>query len=269
MNTPGALPKSGLTWSQLEATGEIFSRGKSYDYSTSQAASYTLYLLQARPDLLSVTGMFFYPKKQEIALYLTDSQAVTYVEHVALPLATKLLVTWIRRLYKPKHEFAITRVGFYPDIPTFTIKAGHPKPFSQCSIMSVGAVHRRATIFQNQTVVIKSQYFEVGRRFEERQILGNIHKDNKDFPGVVRLKSTKSNPPAAGGSKSVGDGGSKSVGNGHHIVVPSGQKNKRRQSLLVLRDKVPKTLMDAETPLDALIAIYDLLEGNILSSFLE
>jgi hypothetical protein len=105
-----------LVWSQLEATGEIYSTGKTRSEATSQAASYTLYLLQARPDLISVVGISFHPEKGEFRLYLTDPWKVHCTQNVPFtsPQATRLLVTWIRRLYKPERSPAIKRVYTYP-----------------------------------------------------------------------------------------------------------------------------------------------------------
>jgi hypothetical protein len=262
-----------LVWSQLEATGEIYSKPKTLTEAESQAASYTLYLLQARPDLISVVGIFIHSEKREFRLYLTDAWNVHCTQNVPFtsPLATRLLVTWIRRLYKPERSPAIKRVYTYPCKPTFTIDAGHPEAFSGCSIVGVGSGLRRPTIFTNSRVVIKSQYLKVGRRFEESKILNKIHCGGKnEFPGVVRvLPVTPTQGPAT-----VEAGSDASASHGPTIIVAAGKGRHRgnkeiRQTLLVLKDNVPKSLMDAETPLDALIAIYDLLEGNILSSFLE
>ena len=126
-------------------------------------------------------------------------------------------------------------------------------------------------------MVIKSQYLQIGRRSEESEILNKIHCGGKnEFPGVVRVLPVT---PAQGPAEvEAGSNASASLGS---TVIVAGGKGRRRgmgchrgnkeilQTLLVLKDNVPQSLMDAETPLDALIAIYDLLEGNILSSFLE
>ena len=124
-------------------------------------------------------------------------------------------------------------------------------------------------------MAIKSQYFKVGCRFEESGILCTIHDGGKvEFPGVVRVLK--------GGSKELASGGIIVEGKSGDVKEPADVKkpadkgwlDQRRgraevlQTHLVLED-VEKPFMDAKRPLDALIAIYDLLEGNMLSLFLE
>jgi hypothetical protein len=263
-----------LTWSQLEATGEIRSTNESN--AIGQAASYTLYLLQARPDLVSVLGIYFDPasdpKKDDHFLpFFTDAWNIIRPENsinVKASAAKDLLVAWIRRLYKPERSLNIDRIGDFPRKPTFTIEAGYPQAFSDCEIVSVGTGRRRSTIFANDEVVIKSQYLDTGRRFEESRILDHIHKT--EFPGVVRVLPV----PPVQGPATVETESNASVLRGSTVIVKEGGSSHRGDNeilhtLLVLKDNVLRPFMNAETPLDALIAIYDLLEGNILSSFLE
>jgi hypothetical protein len=298
-------PNTKLAWSQLEATGEILSKGKTLAESQAQAAAYTLYQLQARPDLISVLGIFVHPEKCEFGLYLTHARWVYHAPIVSYkdPKALPLLVSWVRRLYQPERSRDIQRVGSYPDKPTFTIAAGYPKDFEGCGIISVGFGRRRPTIFANPEVVIKSQNFVIGRRFEEDKILRVIHDGGcAEFPGVVRVLEGGSNELASGGTfvegviegEATDDGeatdeegatdgeGSTDEEWGTDGEGPTDEEgatdegwldhlrgNKEtRQTLLVLKDNVRMPFMDVETPLDALVAIYDLLEGNVLSLFL-
>jgi hypothetical protein len=175
--------------------------------------------------------------------------------------ARTLLVAWIRRLHRPEYSPDIERVGDFPKKPSFTINAGHPKPFTKCTLLNVGTTHRRAAIFANKDAVIKLQYLEAGRRFEEGAILARVHAP--EFPGVIRFL------PASTGM-TMGVTQSRLIVDPKESNVLSHRgTNEIRQNLLVLKDYVRRPFMDAETPLDALTAIYDLLEGNILSSFLE
>jgi hypothetical protein len=276
-----------LTWSQLEATGEIQSTDEKP--SMEQAATYTHYLLQARPDLVSVLGIYFDRAGENFLPFFTDAWNTIRPENciaVKASGAKDLLVAWIRRLYKPEHSLNIYRMGDFPCKPTFTIKAGYPRDFTDCDIVSVGTGRRRSTIFANRKVVIKSQYFESGRRFEESKILAHIH--DPEFPGVVRVLPVPSvqgsvtveagsNAPAPLGSTTVDTDSNASAPHGSTVIVGKGGSSHRSHrgnnevlhTLLVLKDNVLRPFMDAETPLDALIAIYDLLESNPLSSFLE
>jgi hypothetical protein len=64
---------SELAWSQLEATGETLSKGKTPQKAISQTDSYIFYLLQARPDLISVTGIFDHPEARTFRLFFRDA----------------------------------------------------------------------------------------------------------------------------------------------------------------------------------------------------
>jgi hypothetical protein len=272
-------------WSQLETTGEIFSKNNTIAEAGVQAASYVYFLLQARPDLISVVGIFYHPEKSEFALYFKDAWDLLHTPNLSVqsPEAKKLLVAWMRRLYNPERTPNIARVGGFPGTPTFTINAGFPNAFLDCKIAKVGSVSRRAAIFtttvKGSLVVIKSQYFKVGRRFEESGILDIIHDGgDAEFPGVVRVLK--------GGSKELDSCGIIVQGNDKGEAADEGEDSyegeaadegwldhrrgsgKVLQTQLVLRD-VGTPFMNAETPLDALIAIYDLLEGNVHSLFLE
>jgi hypothetical protein len=69
---PGPAPIN-LVWSQLEATGEIYSTGSTSKEAIAQTNSYTAFLLQARPDLVSVTGILHDPKKRTFRLFFMDA----------------------------------------------------------------------------------------------------------------------------------------------------------------------------------------------------
>jgi hypothetical protein len=308
--SPPSPTKNELAWSLLEATGEIRSKGPSLDTAIGQGASYTVYLLQARPDLVSVVGIFIHPDNFEFQLFFTDAWGVCCTDPVKFTStrAKPLLVAWIRHLYEPECRSMITREGSFPDKPTFTIAAGHPRDFTECHLLNVGSpFHRRSTIFKvsetpplQTSLIIKSQYLENSRRFEEGSILDTIH-GNGDFPGVVRILPVT----AAQGPATVEPGSDASASHGSVVNVaekatvtqmndeeqeqeqdvssaqerettarvsatwPGNRRGSKetRETLIVLRD-TGAPLMDAETALDALIAIYDLLEGNIPSLFL-
>jgi hypothetical protein len=260
-------PPIDLVWSQLEATGEIRSKGTTDLDTISQTGSYTVFLLQARPDLVSVTGIFVNPENHTFRLFFMDAWRHCYTDSVKFDesKAQGLLMTWIRRLYNPELTPNIERVGSFPQKPTFTVTTNHPNPFMGCTLFVVGSIRRRATIFEaemeDKPLIIKSQYHDEERRFEESQVLENIHASG-DFPGVVRVLECGSSPGNQIIRSPVGRPGDNPVLNEHRSSCMT-----MRQTLLVLKDRAGP-LMGATTPLEALIAIYDLLEGNMLSLFL-
>jgi hypothetical protein len=69
-------------WSQVEATGEIKFKDKRKRKAKAylEPASYTGFLLQARPDLVSVLGIFVEPK--EFRLLASNACGVHYMEPV-------------------------------------------------------------------------------------------------------------------------------------------------------------------------------------------
>jgi hypothetical protein len=277
-----------VVWSQLEAIGEKYSEGMCEEDVVTQGASYTGHLLQARPDLLSVVGILIHSEKSRFRLYFTDVLGVCYTGPIQFDseIATPLLGAWIRHLCNPKPRLNITRVGSFPDKPTFTVDTKDTGKFTGCVLLAVGSpFHRRSVVFTvsppSPPLVIKSQY--VGRRREEGVILRRIH-ESYDFPGVVRLLPATANqgPATVGGEVSAGP----NRGPAPHVAEEattaqtsdkglkpdmaeqdSTAEEEVRETMLVFQDKAAP-LMDAETALDALIAIYDLLEGNIHSFFL-
>jgi hypothetical protein len=260
-------PPTELVWSQLEATGEIRSKGSTAVEVISQTGSYTVYLLQARPDLVSVTGILANPDEKTFRLFFIDAWRHCYTVRVKFVEsgAQNLLMTWIRGLYKPERTPHIERFGSFPDKPTFNIDAGHAARFEYCTLMFVGSIRRRATIFEakmgDTPLVIKSQYHDKERRFEESAVLGQIHAEG-DFPGVVRVLERGSSPENKYLFKfAVGEAGDNARLNEHRSSCTT-----LVQTLLVLKDR-PGPLMGVATPLEALITIYDLLEGNMLSLF--
>jgi hypothetical protein len=332
---PESKQQHKLAWSQLETTGEIFSNGSTYDDSVAQGTSYTGYLLQARPDLVSVVGMYVHLQLSHFRLYFTDAWGTCQTEHINLKSThtAPLFGAYIRRLYSPELRPNIRRAGGFPDKPTFTIDIKDHGRFTGCVLVRVGSpFHRRSTIFtapqpssspttESTPLIIKSQYVRKDRRFEEGVILRKIH-ESYDFPGVVRLVPV---PGAEHGQAMVGaerEGFASS--NPESIADPDGegrvaQARDERTGVVTAKNSVAKEgvsnageeenapdvnnatptkdadadwlhnrrrieetreislllqdnaglLMDAKTPLEALIAFYDLLEGKFLALFLR
>ncbi|KIM21707.1 hypothetical protein M408DRAFT_333316 [Serendipita vermifera MAFF 305830] len=146
----------------------------------------------------------------------------------------------MKRVYRPHVDKTITiddRLETIP--PTFTIDG----TYQNYSILRVGRpVGRRTVILSNpkSNTVIKEQYVENGRRFEEGPIVTTIHQHGH-FPGVVRIKEFES---VKSGEKEI-------------VIEHGGIKRTKRR--LVMEDKAD-LLMAVKTPRDVLMALYDVLE---------
>lgn len=247
-------------WSELEVTGEIHSMGTTLEDARLQTAAYACYHLLARPDLVSVVGIYFHRQRSYFRLFFLDAwknyctRKLPLIDDATGP----LLVAWIRQIYKPERSPYIRRDSGSPTKPTFIIDAGCDT-FTGCTLWKVASLSRRSAVFNSKgesgSVVIKSQYFNEKRRFEESDILNTIHGGNFDFPGVVRIQQVQIDPDRCAGIHSPG------------ARLRHRGNDKIRESVLIMKD-IGKLIMDARKPLDALIAIYDLFEGNILSLFL-
>ena len=97
--------------------------------------------------------------------------------------------------------------------------------------------------------MIKEQYIKTARRFNEGALLEKVHREKKNFPGVVR----------------AGWDGPVKVGEKDLVVEledpVTGETSKRKKTRMVLLDK-GGSIMDAKTPREALVAMYDLLESE-------
>ncbi|PVF95885.1 hypothetical protein CPB86DRAFT_710269 [Serendipita vermifera] len=248
-------------WSHFEATGEIKSAGKTSIDAHLQAASYTNYLLQARPDLTHVLGI--YVEEGGFRLALSNPCGIAYLKPLSWrnQSASAILYAWLTRLYDPFKDPIITRVT-RPDDVTFSLRINNTT-YEGCRLINTGiAFGRRTTIFEGtntnseeeeEDIIIKIQYIEIGRRFSEPATLDHIH-DTVPFPGVVRIKAQII--PLQEADKVIVKLGRSEEG--------ENDTKTRQRTCLVMVDK-GMSLMTAETPQAALIAIYDLLEvGRLL-----
>jgi hypothetical protein len=243
----GDSPPLEFDWSALEATGEVLS-GNDKEESRAKTAAYTSYLLQARPDRVTVQGIYVDPSNFRLVVsnacgaFITDK-----LDWKSRP-CRLLLCAWIWRLYEPVVDPSITANIERDKLPTFniTIPGLSETVYRNCTIYSTGTAFGRRTIVlscPNPEIVIKEQYVETSRRFEEGPTLAKIH-GNGTFPGVVR--------PGWHGSV-----GSSKEG---RLVVES-EESQRKKTRVILLDKAP-SIMDAKTPREALVAMYDLLESE-------
>ncbi|KAG8815964.1 hypothetical protein FRC18_001237 [Serendipita sp. 400] len=76
-----------LSWSHLEGTAEVNSSKKSIEISQGQAAAYTAYHLQARPDRVSVTGAWFHHTK--FSIIHTDACRIYHTTFIPYTISDK------------------------------------------------------------------------------------------------------------------------------------------------------------------------------------
>jgi hypothetical protein len=148
-------------------------------------------------------------------------------------------------LYEPVVDPSITANFERGKPPTFDI-AVSGTAYPNCTVHSAGTASGRRTIIfacPKPEIVIKEQYIETSRRFEEGRALAKIHEKGT-FPGVVRR----------------GWYGTVEGSRGKELVV-EWKENKRKKTRVVLLDKAP-SIMDAKTVREALVAMYDLLESE-------
>ena len=244
-----------LHWAEFEATVEIESKGKKLKDRMGQGATYTSFLLQARPDLNSVLGL--YVDKAGLVFMISDAEGVKQTDMVSWKDldSAKLLQAFITRLYSPHDTMVdptVERVQGNPG--SFNVKlalqgGGETTCFGYPHCISHAAFGRRTTIFIEKDSptkidgkpihVIKEQYREPNHRFDEPMIINHIHRDGP-FPGVIQLVHYEDVKDSKG------------------TEISSGTRNKVR-----LTEKDWGTpFMDIKTPREALLICYDLLESE-------
>jgi len=227
-------------------TGELLS-DESEDEWSAENAAYTSYLLQTRPDRIMVQGIYVDPVAVGFSLVVSNACGPSLTELLDWKNqgCCLLLCAWMWRLYEPWVDPSIT-ANLEPDKPqTFTAKI-HGDSY-HCRIHSVGSgFGRRTIIFDSEAesnnaesnVVIKEQYIETSGRFSEGAILGNVHREKKTFPGVVR---TGWSGPVKSGEKDLIVG----------LKDPeTGEIYERKKVRLLLLDG-EGSIVDAKTPREA------------------
>ncbi|KAG8812918.1 hypothetical protein FRC19_002805 [Serendipita sp. 401] len=251
-HVPAKSAKTNLHWSHLEATGEVYSLKKTLEHSEAQAAGYTSYHLQARPDRRSVSGIW--TKDKVFRIFFTDACQVFRTREINIreDSAGQLFFAFVWSLYHPQLDRSITRnLDVVP--PTFKVQVGPKEFYNSLTVSFAGeAVGRRTTIMtqeHNCDLVIKEQYIEEGRRFDEGGILDKLHKDGI-FPGVVRVGTYG---PVKSRKVPIAEAHTVAIGHNRHRRIT---RHKRR---LVLKDK-GTPLAKVKTIKKFLMGLYDLLE---------
>jgi len=220
-----------------------------------QGATYTSFLLQARPDRNSVPGL--YVDKSGLLFMITNAEGVQRTDMVPWtdPESAKLLYAFITRLYTPHDTMVdptVERVQDEPGIFNITLTLEDNSKlrclrYPHC--ISHAAFGRRTTIFIKKAsptkingqpiYVIKEQYREPDHRFDEPTIVNHIHKTGP-FPGVIQLIHYEEVKTSEGAN------------------VSSGKRNKVR----LVETDWGTPFMDIKTPREVLRACYDLLESE-------
>ena len=244
-----------ICWTEIEATVKIHSAGENAKNGLLHAVSYTVYLLQARPDRVSVQG--FYADANGVVLIINSADGVLKSPKLNLKDVSQheLLYAFVKRLYYPLRSMIDPTVkrrkqnSFWVFDITLTISKSPPVECLGYRIeKALGCVGRRTHIFVNNVnptflngdaiTVIKDQYCNQGHCFSEDEVLRRVHAEEV-IPGVVHLVHSED---------VISDG----------VPVCSGKRYKKRLCLV----EYGKPFMDLKTPLDALEAIYDLLESE-------
>lgn len=239
------LTAKTIKWSQIQVTGEIFAKGDTNYDTRSKAGSYAAFNLQARPDLVSGTGLCV--KGSDVSIYFINASRI-YTCDTTLSTRSgnvpRLIYAFMWNLYHPRVD------------PSFTLDLGPPPVFSlevtpdlykeTLSILRVGDTLGRRTMIledpKDPSLVIKEQYIQPQRRFREGALLDKIHANGSHFPGIVRH--------GYHGEVCDTDGKVISTGEGDYIRV---------KTRLVLLDK-GKRFAEIETPREMLMIAYDALE---------
>jgi hypothetical protein len=257
-----------MHWSEMEATVEIQSSGKSEQAGINQAATYALFLLQARPDLTCVPGIFL-TRNRKLVLLLASPDAVYHTE-VLSPLTKEahypIVYAFIHRMYCPldlSWDHTVTRVP--PSAATgarYTFNLAISKNTSQTRrpralltttgwrlLTTISSPYEGTHVYVQddphasplyigeegcKVMVIKEKVINTLRRYKEHDVLKHIHEHGA-FPSIVQLVMfEKLRPQSLGGLQKFRFGLSERG----------------------------TPYMDLMSPLEVCLATYDLLEGK-------
>jgi hypothetical protein len=209
-----------------------------------QALSYAGYLLGARPDRVAVFGLYL--GYTGFTLILVSAAGVYCTKYIPWTDSDgqKLLLRVLYHIHKPPPSM-IDPTIIREEGGTFEIQL-KGKVFNKCKPLWTGPpIGRRTTIFYSKNILIKEQYLRISQSTPpEAEILKKAHLP-AEIPGVIRVGDyelvTRKEDQSA---------------------VACGLGNAHRQKIrLELKDK-GSPFMDVKTPKGALIAAWDLLEGD-------
>jgi len=281
---PSAAATPQVAWVELEAVVAVHSGGLKIEENIKQVVAYTGYALAARPDRVAVLGLYLGPNG--FALVLVDPTGVHRTDY----LPWKLPESGRSRKGKggkrgkrgqrgqggPSQSRTLPRALLLRVLhcindppktmidPTITREKGgtfeiafRGKVFKRCTQKWFPSLGRWTVVFETSPgasiAIIKEQYLRCkGASVEnmEGNILKMIH-DPREIPGVVR----------------VGEFGPVTQDDGRAVECGSG--NKRRQKFRLELKSQGESFMSIKKPYDALVAIWDLLEGDTFTPHLR
>ena len=275
---PSTAATPQVTWVDLEAVVAVHSEGLKIDDNIKQAIAYTGYVLASRPDRVAVLGLYL--GSNGFALVLADPTGVYHTDCLPWkppssdhsgrgkrgqrgqggpPPLGRLPYTLLRRVLHYINDPPKTMID-----PTITREEGgtfeitfRGKVFKGCMQKWFPSLEHWTVVFETSQgasiPIFKEQYLCCeGDSVEnmESRILKMIH-DPGVIPGVVR----------------VGEFGPVTQEDGHGLECGLG-KRRRQKVRLELKDQ-GESFMAIKKPYDALVAIWDLLEGDTFTPHLR
>ena len=207
-----------------------------------QGIAYTSYLLQQRPDRVAVCGLYI--SLHHFSLVLVDAANVysTRLRWDDEP-ARQLLLRVLYYVKDPPLSMIDPTVTRNSD-GTCTVKTS-VQDYAGCILQSYGyPTGRRTVIFRCDGVVIKEQYQRCTAAANlEKTILDRVHEDG-DMPGVVRV------------------GLFERVKRGDGTSVECGMDRWKREKVRFVLQDEGTSFLDITTPYEALVTVWDVLEGK-------
>ena len=242
-----AIKPLPVDWVNLEAVVAYHLDGASVEDNIQQAVAYTGYLLAARPDRVAILGLYI--SQDGFAATLVDPAHVYCTKIITWThtLAKELLFRVLHYISCPPPSM-IDPTTRRDDDGTFqvTVNGSVHKSYRQFWYPTLG---RWTTILKEKdpgtghSSVLKFQYIRTVNDIPEGRILERIHEAD-EIPGVVRVEWHGW------------------VQRTEEDIVACGTENGRRQkACLKLKDE-GDLFMGISNPRDALIVIWDLLEGD-------
>jgi hypothetical protein len=257
-SAPANAPKPAFNWVELETVVAYHSKGKSEPDHINQVIAYTGYLLAARPDRVVALGLYIKP--DGFVAVLADPTRVYRTETIQRedPLAKQLLFRVLYYIDRPPSLMIDPTIQRDVDC-TFqiTLDGNVHNRYQQCCSPILG---RWTTIFKKEQSgtdpspgpgpIFKYQYLRApditpdnDPDIPEGKILKHIHQP-EEIPGVVRMESY-------GWVKRAG---------GDVVACSTGNRRRQRAWVKLVDEGGP--FMGINKPRDALIASWDLLEGD-------
>jgi hypothetical protein len=192
-----------LSWGLIEMAIGYHSSGKTHERCLKKVATYVMYLLEARPDLVSALGLLV--ERDHIDFFFCNVEEINRLslskEEDYIPLLSAVM-KYLNGGQKKNLDSTLSRVPgtvlFDVSVPNGSTSlgavGGPQTTYPSCSLRYAhDPFGRRPSVFiyepKNNVAairVIKDQYIKKNRRWTEKDILDKIHADGT-YPAVVRM----------------------------------------------------------------------------------